>query len=124
MNNKQLILILIAIIVGACIIGAFIYLGLNANENNVETNITTNVTENKNTSNITEDVDYSTQTTTQESSAKQYEDWQVDYETGEYDDEGKPIYRSVASTSGGQVDPGIYESYWSENGPISEKRIG
>lgn len=34
------------------------------------------------------------------------------------------IYRSVFSTSGGQYNPGIYESYWSSSGPISEERIG
>ena len=56
--------------------------------------------------------------------AKHYDDWQKDYETGLYDEYGDPIYRSVFSTSGGQYDPGIYESYWSENGPINETRIG
>lgn len=54
----------------------------------------------------------------------QYSDWQQDYETGDYDDDGNPIYRSVISTSGGQNEPGIYEAYWSSNGPISEERIG
>ena len=53
-----------------------------------------------------------------------YSDWQQDYETGTYDADGNPIYRTVASTSGGQNSPGIYESYWSANGPISEQRIG
>lgn len=62
-----------------------------------------------------------TQTT---SSAKTYDDWQKDYETGEYDDDGNPIYRSVSSTSGGQSEPGIYETYWSASGPISTNRIG
>ena len=42
----------------------------------------------------------------------------------EYDEHGNPIYRSVFSTSGGQYNPGIYESYWSSSGPISEERIG
>ena len=55
---------------------------------------------------------------------KTYSDWQKDYETGRYDEDGNPIYRSVMSTSGGQYEPGIYESYWSANGPISERRIG
>ena len=59
-----------------------------------------------------------------QSKSKTYGDWQKDYETGEYDEFGDPIYRSVMSTSGGQYDPGIYESYWSANGPISERRIG
>ena len=53
-----------------------------------------------------------------------YSDWQQDYETGTYDEDGNPIYRSVASTSGDQNSPGIYETYWSANGPISEQRIG
>ena len=55
---------------------------------------------------------------------KHYDDWQKNYETGEYDEFGSPIYRSVISTSGGQHSPGIYEAYWSENGPISEEKIG
>lgn len=59
-----------------------------------------------------------------QSKSKTYGDWQKDYETGEYDEFGDPIYRSIMSTSGGQYDPGIYESYWSANGPISERRIG
>ena len=54
----------------------------------------------------------------------QYSDWQRDYETGQYDSNGNPIYRSVISTSGGQNSPGIYEAYWSADGPISEQRIG
>ena len=57
-------------------------------------------------------------------SPKHYDDWQKDYETGLYDEDGNPIYRSVMSTSGGQYDPGIYETYWSANGPINETRIG
>ena len=40
------------------------------------------------------------------------------------DENGNPIYRSVFSTSGGQYNPGVYESYWSSSGPISEERIG
>ena len=56
--------------------------------------------------------------------SKTYSDWQEDYETGRYDEDGNPIYRSIMSTSGGQYEPGIYESYWSANGPISERRIG
>ena len=123
MNNKQLVIILIAIIIAGSIIIGSIYFGLD-NKEDKEITIVNNTTNDKNSSNITEDVKYSAQTTTQESSEKQYDDWQVDYETGQYDSEGKPIYRSVASTSGGQNEPGIYEAYWSENGPISETRIG
>ena len=63
-------------------------------------------------------------TLSESNSPKQYDDWQKDYETGEYDEDGNPIYRSVISTSGGQSEPGIYETYWSANGPISEEKIG
>lgn len=65
-----------------------------------------------------------TSSSTSQTGTKTYDDWQKDYETGEYDEDGNPIYRSVMSTSGGQYEPGIYESYWSANGPISERRIG
>lgn len=59
------------------------------------------------------------------SSQEEYGDWQEDYFTGEYDSNGNPIYRSVMSTSQeGQYSPGIYESYWSADGPISDERIG
>ena len=63
-------------------------------------------------------------TLSEDNSQKHYDDWQKDYETGEYDEDGNPIYRSVISTSGGQHEPGIYEAYWSANGPISEEKIG
>jgi len=85
-------------------------------------NVTIN--DNNTSESDTEDVQTDNSTQDNESGEKTYSDWQKDYETGEYDDEGSPIYRSVMSTSGGQYDPGIYESYWSENGLISERRIG
>ena len=53
-----------------------------------------------------------------------YEDYQHDYETGLVDSEGNPIYLTIISTSGGQMDPGIYEVYWSALGPINQTRIG
>ena len=53
-----------------------------------------------------------------------YEDYQHDYETGLVDSEGNPIYLTIISTSGGQLDPGIYEVYWSALGPINQTRIG
>ena len=53
-----------------------------------------------------------------------YGDWQKDQETGMLDVEGNPIYVSIVSSSGGQMDPGIYEVYWSELGPINQTRIG
>lgn len=67
---------------------------------------------------------FSSTNTTKTAKTKTYTDWQEDYETGRYDEDGNPIYRSIMSTSGGQYEPGIYESYWSANGPISERRIG
>ena len=53
-----------------------------------------------------------------------YEDYQHDYETGLVDSEGNPIYLTIISTSGGQMEPGIYEVYWSALGPINQTRIG
>ena len=41
-----------------------------------------------------------------------------------FDADGNPIYRTVSSTSGGENPAGIYETYWSAAGPISEERIG
>lgn len=58
------------------------------------------------------------------SSDVQYEDYQRDYETGMLDDLGNPIYLSIVSTSGGQMDPGIYQVYWSAAGPINQTKIG
>lgn len=49
-----------------------------------------------------------------DSSPKKYEDYQINKETGMFDSEGNPIYLSIVSTSGGQMDPGIYEVYWSK----------
>ena len=53
-----------------------------------------------------------------------YEDYQRDYETDLVDSEGNPIYLSIVSTSGGEMDPGIYQVYWSALGPINQTRIG
>ena len=58
------------------------------------------------------------------SSDVKYEDYQKDYETGMNDSDGNPIYLSIVSTNGGQMEPGIYEVYWSVNGPINQTRIG
>lgn len=49
-----------------------------------------------------------------ESSKTEYDDYQIDKETGMFDSEGNPIFLSIVSTSGGQMEPGIYEVYWSE----------
>ena len=58
------------------------------------------------------------------SSGVVYEDYQRDYETGMVDEGGNPIYLSIVSTSGGQMDPGIYQVYWSTLGPINQTKIG
>ena len=59
-----------------------------------------------------------------ESSGYNYKDWQRDYETDFKDSEGNPVHVSIVSTSGGQLEPGIYEVYWSSSGPINQTRIG
>ena len=53
-----------------------------------------------------------------------YEDYQKDYETDMRDSEGNPIMLSIVSTSGGQMEAGIYQVYWSSAGPINQTRIG
>ena len=58
------------------------------------------------------------------SSGVKYEDYQRDYMTDMVDSEGNPIYLSILSTSGGQLEPGIYQVYWSALGPINQTRIG
>ena len=59
-----------------------------------------------------------------DSSDRNYEDYQKDYETDMVDSEGNPIMLSIISTSGGQMEPGIYQVYWSSAGPINQTRIG
>ena len=54
----------------------------------------------------------------------EYKEFQEDYETGLVDVEGNPIYLSIVSTNGGELDPGIYQVYWSKLGPINQTRIG
>ena len=61
---------------------------------------------------------------TNENFTRSYDDWQEDQQTNMVDDDGNPIYLSIISTSGGQMDPGIYQVYWSGNGPINQTRIG
>ena len=58
------------------------------------------------------------------SSNHDYEEYQNDYETGMVDSDGNPIYLSVISTNGGQMEPGIYEVYWSANGQINQTKVG
>lgn len=58
------------------------------------------------------------------SSDVKYEEYQKDYETGMVDSQGNPIYLSIVSTNGGQMEPGIYQVYWSSEGPINQTRIG
>ena len=122
MDNKDIIIIILVVALVVIVAGGLYFLSIPATN---ETNITNNSLENSN-----KDTQVSTSSSNSDDSAKssssqkKYDDWQKDYETGEYDEDGNPIYRSVISTSGGQSEPGIYESYWSASGPISEKRIG
>ena len=118
-TNSLIIALLILIIL--ILISGIVYLAMFNNQNDdVEINDAgvENLTDNAVNATLKSDDSSS------DNSAKHYDDWQKDYKTGEYDEYGSPIYRSVISTSGGQYEPGIYESYWSENGPISEERIG
>jgi len=39
----------------------------------------------------------------------EYKEFQEDYETGLVDEEGNPIYLSIVSTNGGEMEPGIYQ---------------
>ncbi len=122
MNNKGILIILLTIIVVLGIFaGAFYIMGSNNNQKNVITNDSLNISDvsDDNSSDI-KNATISSKSATK----KQYDDWQKDYETGLFDEDGNPIYRSVISTSGGQYEPGIYEAYWSANGPINETRIG
>ena len=145
MDTKNIVIIILAILVVVLAIacGCFV---LNHDSNDKQVNATNNVTNesvaNESSGNtqvptISKDSDKSASSSSSSdssssssdssrdsSSQKQYDDWQQDYETGEYDENGNPIYRSVISTSGGQYEPGVYESYWSSSGPISEERIG
>ena len=122
MNNKGILIILLTIIVVLGIFaGAFYIMGSNNNQKNVITNNTLNM------SDVSDDnsSDIKNATISSKSATKKhYDDWQKNYETGLFDEDGNPIYRSVISTSGGQYEPGIYEAYWSANGPINETRIG
>ena len=122
MDSKGILIIILTALVVLGIFGAAFYI-INSNDNgkNVVTNDTLNISD-VNDDNGT-DIKNAT-VISNSSSPKHYDDWQKDYETGLFDEDGNPIYHSVISTSGGQYDPGIYESYWSANGPINETRIG
>ena len=118
-SNNIIIGLLILIIL--ILIAGFAYIALPDNQNT-----DSNVVNDTEVENSTEKVFNATLQNDYQNNdqPKHYDDWQEDYETGEYDEFGSPIYRSVLSTSGGQYEPGIYEAYWSENGPISVERIG
>ena len=122
MDNKGiLIIILTAIIVLGIFAGAYYLIDSNKDVKNVVTNNTLNLSDVKDDN--SSDIKNAT-LSSKSATPKQYDDWQKDYETGLFDEDGNPIYRSVISTSGGQYEPGIYEAYWSANGPINETRIG
>ena len=123
MDNKGILIIILTIIIVSGIFAGAYYI-INSNNHDVK-NIITN--DSLNISDVDDDNSSDIKNATlspDSSSPKHYDDWQKDYETGLYDEDGNPIYRSVMSTSGGQYEPGIYESYWSANGPINETRIG
>lgn len=124
MDNKYVVIIILIVALVAVVAGCLYFVSIPATDNNHvnETIITNNATNSSQ-----EDAPVSTSSDNSDKSSdsqKEYDDWQEDYETGEYDENGNPIYRSVFSTSGGQYNPGVYESYWSSSGPISEERIG
>lgn len=122
MDNKGILIIILTIIVVLGIFAGAFYI-INSNDSqdvNVVTNDTLNISDVKDDNSS----DIKNASLELSSTKKHYDDWQKDYDTGLVDEYGSPIYRSVFSTSGGQYDPGIYESYWSENGPINETRIG
>ena len=121
MDSKGILIIILTALVVLGIFGAAFHI-LNSNDDgkNVVTNDTLNISD----VNGDNSSDIKNATLSSDSFPKHYDDWQKDYETGLYDEYGDPIYRSVFSTSGGQYDPGIYEAYWSSNGPINETRIG
>ncbi len=120
MESNNIIIGLLILIILILIAGFAYFAVLNNQDNDL------NIVNDTDIENSTDkDVNATLQNDSQDNNQpKHYDDWQKDYETGEYDEFGSPIYRSVISTSGGQNEPGIYEAYWSENGPISEKRIG
>lgn len=96
MDNKNVIIIILAIVLVVIAVGCLYFVSMpTAGDNNHvnETNITNNVT------NVSQE-DNQISTSSDNSgksygSQKEYDDWQEDYETGEYDEHGNPIYRSV-----------------------------
>lgn len=122
MDNKDIIIIILVVALVVIVAGGLYFASMPATNHVNETNRTNNSLENS--TQVSTSSSNSDDSAKSSSSQKKYDDWQKDYETGEYDEDGNPIYRSVISTSGGQSEPGIYESYWSANGPISEERIG
>lgn len=85
MNNKQLILIIVAIIIGASIIGGCIYYGLTNQDtdNSTVVNQTNNTTNNTtvNSTKITEDSSSSDSSSSSSSSSRYVEDERGTYDT-------------------------------------------
>ena len=124
MDNKGILIIILTVLVVIGIFAGAFHI-IHSNDTKDVKNIVTNDT--LNISDVKDDNSSDIKNATpvfNASAPMHYDDWQKDYETGLVDEYGSPIYRSVFSTSGGQYDPGIYEAYWSENGPINETRIG
>ena len=49
-------------------------------------------------------------------------EWQARF-YGPLDSNGNPIYLSVISSDGGDMEPGVYEVYWSKSGVINQTRV-
>ena len=116
-------IVALLIIIIVILIAGIVFVAIPGNQNN-NTAVNNSAKVNDTVANATLQSSSDDESSQASTPAKHYDDWQKDYETGEYDEDGNPIYRSVMSTSGGQYEPGIYEAYWSANGPISEERIG
>lgn len=70
------------------------------------------------------DINYTDVNHTNVNKTTKYVDYQINYTTNMFDSQNNPIIRSIVSTSGGMVEPGIYEVYWSKLGVINQTRIG
>ena len=96
MDNKNVIIIILAVVLVVIAVGCLYFVSMpTAGDNNHvnETNITNNAT------NVSQE-DNSMSSSSDNSgksygSQKEYDDWQEDYETGEYDEHGNPIMRWI-----------------------------
>ena len=117
MNNKQLSVIVIAILIAACIVGFSIYMGLlNSNEIEVIENMTnsTNST-NETIDEMVDDIEYEE---SQSSEAQNYKSEQSDVDEGAFysAQHGRTIYT-------GEIDYAPDEHYWRHLGNNEWERI-